>query len=219
MATAFGVLGIALSFGPALPGYEWMHTNVPLVQGIRAVSRWGLLFLIAIAVLAGFAVASLETRWRNRVWWPMAAILLVVLVTVEAIRSPLVMFRYDGIPRVHARLASEDIKAMAVFPLYGGSEFNQNAPYLLHQTRHWKPMLNAYSSFAPPLFYELAAKLQSFPDAAALQLLRQHGFSHVLLHRAPLERDYGSAAVDALRRHSELQFVFEEDGVILYRVR
>ena len=58
--------------------------------------------------------------------------------------------RFDGIPSVHSRLATDEVKAIVVFPLYGGSQFNLNAPYLLDQTRHWKPMLNAYSSFAPP---------------------------------------------------------------------
>ncbi|HUE88670.1 MAG TPA: hypothetical protein VMO26_21545, partial [Vicinamibacterales bacterium] len=106
-----------------------------------------------------------------------------------------------------------------VFPLYGGRNFNLNAEYMLHQTRHWKPMLNAYSSFAPASFYALAERLQSFPDEAALRELRAHGFSHVVLHRAPLEYTFGAAAVDALRAHRDLELVFEEDGVILYRVR
>jgi hypothetical protein len=57
--------------------------------------------------------------------------------------------------------------------------------------RHWRPMLNAYSSFAPPVFYELAAKLQAFPDLAVISELRSHGFSHVVLHRAPMEREIG----------------------------
>jgi hypothetical protein len=80
-------------------------------------------------------------------------------------------------------------------------------------------MLNAYSSFAPASFYDLADRLQSFPGEVAIQLLRTHGFSHVVLHRAPLEQAFGAAAVDALRTHPDLALVFEEDGVILYRVR
>jgi hypothetical protein len=219
MAFAFGVAGAALSLGASLPGYEWLQTNVPLLQGIRAASRWGMLFLVAVAILAGFAVAQLEAQWRIRRWWPLVGFGLAALVTIEAVRAPLAMQRFEGIPAVHARLADDNIHALVVFPLYGGAEFNQNAQYLLHQTRHWRPMLNAYSSFAPPIFYELADKLQAFPAAAALQAMRAHGFSHALLHRRPLERDYGAAAVDALRQHPELEFVFEEDGVILYRLR
>ena len=219
MAIAFGLVGLALSFGAALPGYGWLQEHIPLLQGIRAAARWGLLLLIAIAILAGFAAAELERRWRTRRWWPAIAAALVLVITLEAARAPLVMQRFDGIPDVHSRLAPLDIHAMVVFPLYGGSQFNLNAQYLLHQTRHWKPMLNAYSSFAPPIFYELADRLQTFPDDAALQLLRTNGFSHVLLHRAPLERDYGRASVDGLRTHPALELIFDADGVMLFRVR
>jgi hypothetical protein len=144
---------------------------------------------------------------------------IVLLVTIEALRTPLTMRYYEGVSAAHARLARLDIAAMVVFPLYGGNQFNLNAEYLLHQTRHWKPMLNAYSSFAPPLFYELAATLQGFPGDTAIDAMRAHGFSHVLLHRAPLERDYGRDALDALRVHPALELVFDADGLILYRLR
>jgi hypothetical protein len=144
---------------------------------------------------------------------------IVAIVTLEAIRAPLAMERYEGIPAVHSRIARDDVGAVVVFPLYGDRNFNLNAEYMLHQTRHWKPMLNAYSSFAPPIFYELADRLQTFPDDAALQLLRTNGFSHVLLHRAPLERDYGRASVDGLREHPALELIFDADGVMLFRVR
>jgi hypothetical protein len=219
MAVAFGALGVVLSLGASLPGYEWLQNHVTILQAIRAVSRWGLLFLVAVAILSGFAVAFLESRWRSRRWLPALTLTLIVVITAEALRAPLVMHRFEGIPTVHRRLAAEDVTAMVVFPLYGGSEFHQNAPYLLHQTQHWRPMLNAYSSFAPPAFYQLAKTLQSFPERSALDALRSRGFSHVLLHRVPLERDYGKGAVDALRNHADLSFVFEEDGVILYRLR
>ena len=218
MALAFGVMGFALSFGSGLPGYAWMQEHVALLQGIRAAARWGLFFLISVAILAGFAVARLQQRWHDRWWWPAAATAMILLVTLEALRAPLPMERYSGIPAVHDRLADIDINAMVVFPFYGGNQFNLNADYLLHQTRHWKPMLNAYSSFAPPIFYDLEKRLQSFPDANALATMREFGFTHVLLHREPLARSYGHAAVDQLRMHPQLQFVFESDGVILYRV-
>jgi hypothetical protein len=219
MALAFGVAGFALSFGASLPGYEWLQAHIPLFQGIRAAARWGFLFLIAIAILAGYGVAILEQRLRAYFWWPALAVALVGVLTLEALRAPIPMEWYNGIPAVHRRLARDDVGAMVVFPLYGGRNFNLNAEYMLHQTRHWKPMLNAYSSFAPASFSHLAEQLQSFPDEAALDAMRAQGFTHALLHRAPLEQTFGAEAVDALRAHPELEFVFDEDGVILYRVR
>jgi hypothetical protein len=218
MALAFGVVGFALSFGPAVPGYGWLHEHVPLLQGIRAAARWGGLFLIGIAILAGFAVAQVQQRWNARWWWPALAFLLIGTVTLEAMRAPLALVRFEGIPAVHARLAREDVRALVVFPLYG-RQFQHNARYLLDQTRHWRPMVNGYSSFVPTSFHERADRLQSFPDARAIAELRSIGISHVVVHRTPFVAIFGPAAADALRPHPDLEFVFDEDDVIVYRLR
>ena len=71
MAAAIGVAGVALSFGPALPGYAALYRWLPLLQGVRGAARFGFLALVAVAVLAGFGVAALARAvWRARRWWP-----------------------------------------------------------------------------------------------------------------------------------------------------
>ena len=219
MALAFGLVGFALSFGASLPGYAVLHEHIPLLQGVRAAARWGSLFLIAIAILAGFAAAELQSRWKSRWWWPAVAVALVGLVTIEALRAPLSLVRFNGIASVHRRLDQDAVTGIVVFPLYGGQHFNRNAMYLLDQTRHWRPMVNGYSSFAPTSFYERAARLQSFPGQEAIQELRSIHVSHVVLHRPPLEAAFGAQALAALRAHPDLEFVVEQDGVIIYRIR
>jgi hypothetical protein len=219
MALAFGVAGFAFSFGANLPGYETLHTYIPLFQGIRAAARWGTLFLIAIAILAGFTMASLEARYRARSWWAAFAIGVIGLITVEALRAPLNLVRFNGIAAVHRRLAQDSVTGIVVFPLYGGVHFNGNARYLLDQTRHWRPMINGYSSFAPESFFQRAARLQSFPAPDTIQELRSIHVSHVVLHRAPLEEAFGAQALASLRSHPDLEFVLEQDGVIIYRIR
>ena len=62
MAAAIGAAGVALSFGPALPGYATLYRWLPLLQGVRGAARFGFLALIAVAVLAGFGVAALRAR-------------------------------------------------------------------------------------------------------------------------------------------------------------
>jgi hypothetical protein len=143
---------------------------------------------------------------------------LIGTVTLEAMRAPLALVRFAGIPEVHARLAREDVKALVVFPLYG-RQFQHNARYLLDQTKHWRPMINGYSSFVPASFHERAERLQSFPDARAIAELQSIGISHVVVRRTPFVQIFGAAAADALRSHGDLEFVFEEDDVIVYRLR
>jgi hypothetical protein len=219
MALAFGLVGLMLSFGASLPGYALLHEHVPLLQGVRAVARWGMLALTAIAMLAGFAVADLEQRWRARAWWTAAAVAIVGLVTVEALRAPLGLVRFRGTAAIHRVLAREEVDAIVVFPLYGGAQFNGNARYLLDQTRHWKPMVNGYSSFAPQSFFDRAARLQAFPAPETIAELKSIGVSHVVLHRPPLEEAFGAAALAGLRAHPDLDFVVEQEGVIIYRIR
>ena len=104
-------------------------------------------------------------------------------------------------------------------PLYHGAGYHANARYLLDQTRHWRPMINGYSSFAPNSFFARAARLQAFPSPAAIAELRAIRVSHVVLHRAPLEASLGAAVVNGLRAHPDLEFILEQDGVIVYRLR
>ncbi len=219
MALAFGLMGFALSFGAGLPGYGFLHEHLLLLQGLRNAARWGFLVLVAVAVLAGFAVLQLESRWKHRSWWPAAAVALVGLVTLEALRAPLPMVRFDGIPGVHARLNDDTVRAVAVFPLFGLAQFNLNAGYMLDQTRHWRPMVNGYSGWAPASFDRHAARLILFPDDTALEELRTLGVSHVIVHRAAFVHRVGAEALNRLRSHPALEFLFEEDGVVAYRVK
>src|SRR5213078_3275035 len=100
-----GVLGAGFSFGTALPGYSTLHESLPLLSGLRNVARWGWLPLAAIAILAGFGVALLErSGWRH---FPAIATTLALLVTIEAIRTPVGYTRFNGIPHFYDRFAGD----------------------------------------------------------------------------------------------------------------
>ncbi|HVB37292.1 MAG TPA: hypothetical protein VND92_02100, partial [Vicinamibacterales bacterium] len=62
MCLAFGVCGVILSFGPAVPGYAVLYHLLPPLQGIRGAARFGYLGLVAVAVLGGFGLAALRRR-------------------------------------------------------------------------------------------------------------------------------------------------------------
>lgn len=49
-------------------------------------------------------------------------------------------------------------------------------------TAHWRPLLNGYSGFAPPSYFEMLHALQDFPAASALDYLRGRGVRYLLVH-------------------------------------
>lgn len=215
MAMAIGVLGVALSFGTSLPGYAILHQTLPLVSGLRNVARWGWLALAALAILAGFGVAAIERAAPRRRWIP---VVLGVVVTIEAIRTPVGFTRFDGIPAIYDRLAGSHV-VLAEFPFFSGARVSLNGPYVLANTRYFQPLLNGYSSFHPPSFEARGRALNSFPSEAALAELRVANVTHVAVHTRSFENHYGVAALRAVDTVTELELVTDADGIRLYRLR
>ncbi len=218
MAFAIGAIGVALSFGPALPGYSALHETVPLLSGIRNAARFGWLFLLAVSMLAGFGAASLtaraSARTRNAI-----VVTIGLLVTIEAIRAPVGYTRFDGLPAIYDRVATEPDVVLAEFPFYSGRSVSDNGPYVLANTRYLRPLVNGYSGFQPPSFEERGRVLNDFPAASAIATLRELGVTHVTVHVAAFVEHSGPAALQAVEGASDLLLVAEEDGVRLYRLR
>lgn len=217
MVLAMIVMAVAISFGTSLPGFPLLFHTLPLFNGLRNVARWGWLALAGIAVLAGFGVAALEKmQWRS---WRAVAIALGVLVTVEAIRTPVGFTRFDGIAHIYDRLAAEPDAVVAEFPFFSGASVSLNGPYVLANTRYFKPLLNGYSSFHPESFMARGRALNAFPSEPALAELRVAHVTHVLVHGGSFARRYGQRALDAIDTVPDLQLVADEDGIKLYRLK
>jgi uncharacterized protein (DUF952 family) len=217
MAAAIGVAGLALSFGPALPGYALLYQWVPLLQGVRGAARFGFLALAAVAVLAGFGVAALHARVGSRRWWPAMAALILVAVNAEALRAPMTFSPFAGIPRIYRSLRDPAVTAVAEFPFYTPATILRNAPYVLNSTAHWKPIVNGYSGFVPRSYVGIAEELRGFPDARSHAQLRALGVTHVLVHLDAFG-DAAPAMQAALSASPWLTLVASEDQVRIYRV-
>ncbi len=98
MCLAFGVAGVILSFGPAMPGYALLYRLLPPLQGIRAASRFGYLGLVAVAVLGGFGLAALRRRLPAGRLRPAVSAIVLLLLVLEPLSIPIDYVRFEGIP-------------------------------------------------------------------------------------------------------------------------
>jgi hypothetical protein len=224
MVVAIGVLGIAMSFGTSLPGYALLHHTLPLVSGLRNVARWGWLALAAVAMLAGFGMAALESTFAKATanksrWAKMMPFAIGLLITIEAIRTPVGFTRFNGIPPIYDRLAAESPMVVAEFPFYSGANVSLNGPYVLANTRYFKPLLNGYSSFHPESFEARGRALNDFPSEAALAELRSANVTHVTVHTRQFARRYDPRALASIDTVPALELIADEDGIRLYRLK
>lgn len=211
MALAVAVAGAALALGAHLPGYRWLYDTLPLLQGIRAVSRFGWLVLFALPVLAGFTLAA----WRRRLSPPAGSLVAVILglaVTVEALRAPVGFTIYEGIPRIYDRVAAMDDIVLAEMPFPPRSAIQDNGPSVLYSAWHLKPLLNGYSGFTPASYTTHEAIMRMFPSVDSVRSLRAIGVTHVLLHK----RRVPAAVVTMAAQSPELTLVADEGDQVLY---
>ncbi|MGE0042599.1 MAG: hypothetical protein AB7H88_20445 [Vicinamibacterales bacterium] len=219
MLVALGLGGVLMSFGPALPGYTWLHAHVPLLQGIRGAARWGWLGLVAVAGLAGFGVARLERRWGATPWWPAIAVGLLGLVTLEAMRAPMGFVPPPEVSPVYRAVAADPRAIVAEFPLFPAAAIERNARYLLPAASHFRPLVNGYSGFVPERYARDAEVLRAFPSDAAVTRLRALGVTRVVLHVDAFLAERGEDALRAVGWRADLELLEEDGDVRLYRLK
>lgn len=218
MLGAIALLGVLLSLGPALPLYGWLYDAVPLLGATRVASRWGLLFLMAAAVLAGLGMAAVRRRVRPAALRTALACVVPLIITAEALRAPMSFTPTPPIPAIYAKIASLPNAVLLEFPLFPGSHFNLNAPYLLAQTEHFRPVVAGYSGFSTSGYAARVARLGTFPGDVARAQMHDIGVTHVVLHKAPLIAGYGQAALDRVADVTWLTLEFEDETALVYRV-
>ena len=213
MLAAIGAVGFVLSLGTATPLYGWLFQAFPPMQGLRAAARFGNLFLLAAAMLAGLGLA---------LWRPRAAIAaaLVAAVNLEALCAPIPYTDFHGVPPLYRLLAREPGRVViAEQPFFPRSGIFQNSPYVLASTAHWRPLMNGYSGFTPASYQRYADAFWYFPQDWAITAMKDAGVTHVVVHTAAFRRD-NMDVVPVLDKRSDLELMAIGDGGLrLYRMR
>ncbi len=217
MLLGVAAMGLLLSLGPLTPFYEWASELFPPLRTVRAVSRFGILVVFAVAALAGLGLAALRRRLEPRWGLALSAASLAV-VTVECFHAPIGYHPVDWNPPVHRALAAVEPGPIVELPLY--RRFHRNAWYLLASTSHWRPMVAGFGNSHPPGYDELVRVVSTFPSVLAVARLQALGVPHAVVHASRHPR---SARVRAdmadLGGRSDLTLIAAVGPDRLFRIR
>ena len=188
-----------LSLGPRLylaPGepagldirlpYAWLYDVVPGFKALRAPVRFDALVMLALAVLAGYGVASLTHAARPAPRWRVGIpALLLGLVVLESLVWPAARTERvpvaKAVPQVYRWLADEAPGPVLELPM----AFAPGGPRLDYQylsTYHWQPTPDGYSGFVPPKHGQIVYEMERFPSERSVSLLQALGVQDVLVH-------------------------------------
>ncbi len=192
LAVSASVVAIVFSLGPETAAYRFLHEHLVLVRGVRALSRFSLVPVLALSVLAGFALAR-----RGRL-----ALLALGVFLVESSNVP-IRYAPAPVPSETARWLAGKPGAVAVLPLG-----ERDTEVMLEGIAHWRPLVNGDSGFMPRPYTREMELLTAPAGDDALRLLRALDVRHVVareelplpvVFRAAEERVYEVPAGPAAR--------------------
>ena len=180
--------------------YPYLYDWLPFIRGLRVPARASILVGLTLALLAGFGVRRLLA---GRSMWLQRAVLAVLVVAIALDLRPVLRLEPVWLepPPIYGVVSASPGVVLAEFPFGGNpTRFTPNVPFMYFSLWHWAQMINGYSGHSPPGQVDFEVALKSFPDAAAVDLLRARGATHVTINCALYREgcDELVEAVDAL---------------------
>jgi hypothetical protein len=228
---AMGLAAWLLSLGPVVtianhrigPGlYAWLHPYVLPLRAIRGTTRFGLLVLLVVALLAGLGVAWLWARLpagRRR----LAITALLAGLTLDYVHQPQRYQRIDDWTRPVDAVLRDDPDDVAVLEWRLGNP-GIDVDAKLRSIAHRKRVVNGFSGFAFGFHRRLSGLLEEatppFASSAAQTALRQIYPLRYLLLREPARRwpDRPRGAAIADRSGGFLRFRGSHGADDLYEI-
>ncbi len=172
------ILGFFISLGPKTPFYSFLYEHVIFFRGLRALTRFGLLPLLSMTLLAAAGLSwLLSARGLSRP--KLAALAIAVFFVAESTALPYRLEPWtDDPPEVYLWLAEAKPGPIAELP------FKVIDTQYMFLARHhgFRPMLNGDSGFVPMSHQWIKNVFARFPSPDAIALLRRLKVRYVVLH-------------------------------------
>jgi len=191
--SAVAFVGAFASLGPDGVGgvslFRMLYAAGPLMHGLRQVSRFAVLGLFRVSVLAAIGAAAVTARLRR--FDTLAAATLASLAFLEVLVAPVsadrphgeALVRIPPAPPVYEWLARQPgTFSIVELPFAPRGQMWQNGSYVYWSTVHWHGVVDAYSGFAPPSYADLARALSRFPDDRSHAALTARHVRYVIVH-------------------------------------
>lgn len=214
-----GLLCCALTFSWV---YAPLMRVVPGMNGMRVPARFYAFVSLTLVVFAGMGVDRLLGKLSSSRARAVLAGLLGAALIVELAPQPLrwqPLDREEEFPATYRWIAGEpSVKALIELPIHRDTRENL---YIYYSTLHWKPLANGYSGYMPAPHQRLTETIHFLPEQDGLDLLREMGISHLVVHaetprRVAVLRDWDARFASGEGR--QVERVYQEEDIWVYRL-
>lgn len=182
LALFLGPLPFQLTSGDVIGPYHYLYHYVPGFDGIRYASRFAVLVMLSLAVLAGYGAALLLQGRRAVQLTVFGVLLAAMLLELRNVPMTLAMLpNRSNLPPVYAWLARRPgPEPIATMPAYTMGYYGARNDYfaLFHRRR----TIDGKSSWMPPVTYAFIYESRRFPRTTTMRLLEALGAKYLVVH-------------------------------------
>ena len=184
------LISLWAALGPRFGLYAALYHLLPGFDFIRVPSRFTILSLLGLAMLAGVGfdrLLSFRTLSRNS--RKMVTAVCVLLLVTEFAACPLDTSTYTVQTTLMDQwLAKQDsIPVVVSLPIVDPRDdveaARRHSAYMLYSTAHFSQLVNGYSGFTPARHHKLFQDLVNFPNKQSLTKLEELGVQFAVLYR------------------------------------
>lgn len=211
------IFGFVLSLGPRLElgdttiflPYGFLYRHVPGFQGLRVPARITVLFLIGLAVFAGWGLTWLLERarqWKGGLQHAVGvAVALLLIFEYQSYSLARILPPAPPIPPVYQWLATQP-GDFGVLELPIHEDITRESMRMYYSTAHFKDLANGFSGWWPNDYWVLVGRMRYFPTSGILRFLeRDVPVSLILIHYDEYsERQRAKLRHDMQRYHERM---------------
>lgn len=215
------IIGFVCTLGPTIKlfdrelikgPYIILYHIIPGIQGLRTPGRWYVVFILGLAVLAGFGFQRLRSRFHKKAYIWLSVIPLLVVLEYINIPLPLYCYVNKEPANVYQWLAEqpEDTVIIELPMPKNTTAFFSEARYMYWSLWHRKKMVNGYSGYCPSAYYVITKEMKKFPSKDTIQMLKLVGVNLIVVHDPAIAEKIESYPDEfVLRFKEEDDFVYE----------
>lgn len=222
--TITGIIFFILSLGPVLHFNGKLYESIklpyliieiiPIISIARVPSRWDILVMLSLAVLAGYGLKNILDRIKDK----------KKVLVVAIIFSGLIMFEYladfgyvsdTKIPEFYYNLKNDSGNFVI---LEIPSDMYSDYPYYMYyQTLHEKKLVGGYVSRTPPGMVwpeDIIKKLEEDKDNGK-SILKNYDIKYIILHKNFMD-DSQLTNTENLLQNTSIRQIYNNDQLAVY---
>jgi hypothetical protein len=209
------LLFTGFALGPPFGLWQFVY-SMPGFSLVRAYSRFAIVALLGLAVLAGVGFDVITARWRRTPRLAAAVAASLLLVAEYAAMPMASQTASSAVPAIDRWLDGQPKPfVIAEVPVFNANAVNlfehQETTYMIHSSAHWQKTVHGFSGWRTERTSQLLADLESFPDDTSLDSLEALGVTYIVVHGDVYPPEEWKMVEERLRDYtSRLRFVHAE---------